>query len=85
MPSRSSKKRSRPPSPAESGAGDSAKQGQPGNSLSGLAALVALAIVPFALSIGGEFVFDDRKTVVENGVVRGTKALIEVCNLFIVF
>ncbi|KAF8382645.1 hypothetical protein PRIPAC_71787 [Pristionchus pacificus] len=77
MPSRSSKKRSRPHSPADSGAGNPIKQ-EPGNSLASLAALVVLATVPFALSIGGELVFDDRKTVVENGVVRGTKPLIEV-------
>lgn len=82
MPSRSSKKRSRPHSPADSGAGNPIKQ-EPGNSLASLAALVVLATVPFALSIGGELVFDDRKTVVENGVVRGTKPLIEVCSLII--
>ncbi|GMT03670.1 hypothetical protein PENTCL1PPCAC_25844, partial [Pristionchus entomophagus] len=67
------KKRSRPSTPE---AGDSSK---PANSrLAGVLGLVALATVPLALSIGGEFVFDDRKTIVENGVVRGTKPLIEV-------
>ncbi|GMR34079.1 hypothetical protein PMAYCL1PPCAC_04274, partial [Pristionchus mayeri] len=68
------KKRSRPATP-EAEAGNSSK---PESRLIGIVALVALAIVPFALSIDGEFVFDDRKTIVENGVVRGTKPLVEV-------
>ncbi|GMT34199.1 hypothetical protein PFISCL1PPCAC_25496, partial [Pristionchus fissidentatus] len=75
----SRKKRSRPATPESSGdSGLHQKQPIDGSTVLSILSLVALATVPFLPSIDGEFIFDDRRTIVENGVVRGTKPLSEI-------